>query len=102
MTYVERLVQAINNLGNGTGLNVTIARWLTPSGKDINAAGIVPDFEVKLSQADINAGKGFWWLDLTTGKPKSIGLYRYFLQNHWLGDVSIIITNRRNHTQART
>lgn len=64
-SFGNGLVQAINNLGNRTGLNVTIARWLTPNKTDINKTGIVPDFEVKITEADINAGKGPWWLDPT-------------------------------------
>jgi C-terminal processing protease CtpA/Prc len=32
---------------------VTIARWLTPNGKSISDAGVVPDVEVKLTEDDI-------------------------------------------------
>ena len=32
---------------------VTIAKYFTPNGKDINRAGIKPDFEVKLTKSQI-------------------------------------------------
>jgi carboxyl-terminal processing protease len=34
---------------------VTIARWLTPNGRQINKIGLPPDIEVKLTQEDIDA-----------------------------------------------
>ena len=64
-SFGKGLVQAINNLGNGTGVNVTIARYLTPNDTDIHKTGIVPDVEVKLSNDEFNAGKGPWWFDPT-------------------------------------
>lgn len=50
-------VQTIENLSNGGILKVTVARWYTPNGKNINKEGINPDVEVKVSDADIKAGK---------------------------------------------
>jgi carboxyl-terminal processing protease len=38
-------------------LKVTIAEWLTPSGKNINKEGLVPDIEVKLTPEDFSANK---------------------------------------------
>lgn len=64
-SFGKGLVQAINPLGNGTGVNVTIARYLTPNDTDIHKTGIVPDYEVKISDEDLNSGKGAWWLDPT-------------------------------------
>ena len=64
-SFGKGLVQAINNLGNGTGVNVTIARYLTPNDTDIHKTGIVPDFDVKVSDDDYQAGKGPWWYDPT-------------------------------------
>lgn len=64
-SFGKGLVQAINNLGNGTGVNVTIARYLTPNDTDIHKTGIVPDYDVKISDDDFNAGKGPWWFDPT-------------------------------------
>ena len=45
-TFGKGLVQKVVPLPNQTGLNVTIARYLTPNGTDINKLGIKPDIEV--------------------------------------------------------
>lgn len=45
-TFGKGLVQKVVPLPNRTGLNVTIARYLTPNGTDINKLGIMPDVEV--------------------------------------------------------
>ncbi len=50
-------VQDITNLGGGAQLKVTIAHWYTPNGVNINKEGIKPDVEVKLEQADYDAGR---------------------------------------------
>jgi carboxyl-terminal processing protease len=36
-------------------IRVTIARWLTPSGRQIDRAGLTPDYVVPLTEADIQA-----------------------------------------------
>jgi carboxyl-terminal processing protease len=40
-------VQTVENLGDGYGLKLTIARYYTPSGRSIQAKGIEPDIEVQ-------------------------------------------------------
>ena len=45
-TFGKGLVQKVVPLPNQTGLNVTIARYLTPKGTDINKLGIKPDIEI--------------------------------------------------------
>ena len=50
-TFGKGLVQSVRPLDDGSGLAVTIAKYLTPSGRDINKKGIEPDIEVKLSDA---------------------------------------------------
>lgn len=45
-TFGKGLVQKIVPLPNKTGVNITIARYLTPNGTDINKLGIKPDIEV--------------------------------------------------------
>lgn len=52
-TFGKGMVQKIIPLPNETGLNLTIAKYLTPSGTDINKKGINPDIEVKLTIEDI-------------------------------------------------
>jgi carboxyl-terminal processing protease len=51
-TFGKGLVQSVRNLGDGSGLAVTIAKYLTPDGRDINKDGIHPDVEVPLTEAD--------------------------------------------------
>jgi carboxyl-terminal processing protease len=48
-TFGKGLVQSVRGLGDGSGLAVTIAKYLTPSGRDINHAGIEPDVKVDLT-----------------------------------------------------
>lgn len=50
-------VQQLEKLHDGGVLKVTIARWYTPNGININKDGIKPDTEVKRSDDDIKAGK---------------------------------------------
>ena len=40
---------------NETGLNLTIAKYLTPKGNDINKKGINPDIRVDFSIKDVKA-----------------------------------------------
>jgi len=46
-TFGKGSVQAPYTLSDGSVLRVTIARWYTPDDRSIDAAGIVPDFEVE-------------------------------------------------------
>lgn len=50
-------VQQVENLPNGGELKVTIARWFTPAGKNIDKQGITPDITITMSDADVTAGK---------------------------------------------
>ena len=47
-TFGKGLVQSVRSLPDGSGLTVTVAKYLTPSGKDINKNGIEPDFRADL------------------------------------------------------
>jgi carboxyl-terminal processing protease len=49
-------VQQVENLPDGSELKVTIARWYTPDGKNIDKQGISPDVAVSNSDQDIQAG----------------------------------------------
>ncbi len=42
-TFGKGLIQTLTNLSDGSGLAVTVASYLTPSGKDIQNLGIEPD-----------------------------------------------------------
>jgi carboxyl-terminal processing protease len=50
-TFGKGLVQSVRGLEDGSGLAVTIAMYLTPSGRNINKLGIAPDVVVELSDA---------------------------------------------------
>lgn len=45
-------VQELIDLKGGSAVKVTIAKWLTPNGEQINEKGIAPDVEVELSNDD--------------------------------------------------
>ena len=44
-TYGKGSVNLLHTLDSGAGLYVTIARWLTPSGRQIEGSGITPDVQ---------------------------------------------------------
>lgn len=52
-SFGKGLVQEINRLPNSSGVNITIQKYLTPNGTDINKKGIAPDVLVELSDDDI-------------------------------------------------
>lgn len=52
-TFGKGLVQSVRPLGDGSGLAVTIAKYLTPSGRDINKEGIPPDVVLELSDEQL-------------------------------------------------
>lgn len=54
-TYGKGSVQEIRELKDGGSLKVTIARWFTPSGRNIDKEGIEPDQKVEISDADVAA-----------------------------------------------
>ena len=56
-SYGKGSVQELLPVTASTSLKVTIAKWLTPNGKSISLNGLTPDVEVKISDADIKAGK---------------------------------------------
>ena len=56
-TFGKGSVQEFEGLEGGSYLRLTVAKWLTPKGRYINAEGILPDIEVGLSQEDIDADK---------------------------------------------
>jgi carboxyl-terminal processing protease len=41
-TFGKALIQSIDPLGNGAALEITIARYTTPAGRDISGVGVVP------------------------------------------------------------
>lgn len=68
-TFGKGLVQSVRGLGDGSGLAVTIAKYLTPSGRDINHLGIQPDVVVDLTDTQRQALFG---ADNKIGTPEDI------------------------------
>jgi carboxyl-terminal processing protease len=56
-TFGKGSVQKLIDLGNGAELKVTVAKWYTPNGLNINQQGITPDKVVDLTNDDANAGR---------------------------------------------
>jgi len=51
-TYGKGSVNILHQLKDGSGLNITTARWLTPNGHLIEGVGIEPDYELDLEEED--------------------------------------------------
>ena len=47
-SFGKGLIQAVYGLQNGSGLVLTVAKYVTPNGTDIQGSGIMPDLETKL------------------------------------------------------
>ena len=52
-SFGKGLVQEINKLPYGSGVNITIQRYLTPDDNDIHKKGITPDVVVKLTEENV-------------------------------------------------
>jgi carboxyl-terminal processing protease len=46
-TFGKGSVQTVVDLGEGTGLKLTIAKYYTPADKSITGTGVTPDFEIR-------------------------------------------------------
>lgn len=51
-SYGKGSVQELIPLPHDTAVKITVARWLTPTGKQINEQGISPDKEISLTNED--------------------------------------------------
>jgi len=51
-SFGKGTIQQADDLEDGAGLHITIAKWLTPNGAWINGTGLKPDIEVKLDEKD--------------------------------------------------
>jgi carboxyl-terminal processing protease len=49
-TFGKALVQSVHELGDGSGVAITIAHYYTPKGTDINHKGIAPDIKLELTE----------------------------------------------------
>src|SRR4030042_7041204 len=56
-SFGKGTIQTVEKMSDGSGLHITFAKWLPPSGFWVNGRGLKPDFEVKLTEDDKNAGR---------------------------------------------
>lgn len=56
-TFGKGSVQELVNITPDTSLKVTIARWMTPKGHNLSHDGLVPDYEVPVTEKDTAAKK---------------------------------------------
>jgi carboxyl-terminal processing protease len=56
-TFGKGSVQELVDIGEESSLKVTIARWVTPDGKQISQKGITPDITVTRTAQDVRAGQ---------------------------------------------
>lgn len=56
-SFGKGTVQEVIDLSGGSSLRVTVARWLTPKGKDLGKEGVTPDRVVERGKDDSPGGK---------------------------------------------
>jgi len=56
-TFGKGSVQELVKITPETSLKLTVARWLTPNGMSISESKLAPDYEVKMTREDYQAGK---------------------------------------------
>jgi carboxyl-terminal processing protease len=61
-TFGKGLIQTLTNLSDGSGLAVTVAGYVTPSGRDIQGQGITPDRLLDQPEPLNPGGEGDRWL----------------------------------------
>ncbi|MBP6883916.1 MAG: S41 family peptidase [Candidatus Pacebacteria bacterium] len=56
-SYGKGSVQEVVDVTADTIVKITVAKWLTPNGISISKKGLTPDYEVKLTQKDVDDAK---------------------------------------------
>jgi len=77
-TYGKGLVQEINRLPGGSAVHITVSRYLTPSGADINKVGVMPDITVAKKEEQDKVAMQYLREKVATLSPihtSSISLY---------------------------
>ena len=86
-TFGKGSVQEFEKFSDGSSLKLTIAKWLTPSGRDISKEGIVPDVVIEYSDQDFSKGQ-----DPQLNKALELVKKKIFQKN-------IIIRHWQKHTK---
>ncbi len=69
-TFGKGVVQRIRDLGDGTGIKLTVSEYFTPKGINIHGVGIAPDIEVELNEDVENTGVDY--IDVDNQLQKAI------------------------------
>ncbi|HEV2413017.1 MAG TPA: S41 family peptidase [Candidatus Saccharimonadales bacterium] len=56
-TFGKGVVQQIFNLTGGSEVKITVAKWYTPNGQNINHQGLTPKIVVPMTTSDVNSGQ---------------------------------------------
>jgi len=56
-TFGKGSVQTLEGLQDSSSVKITVAKWLTPKGNNIDGQGIEPDIDVDLTPEDYEAGR---------------------------------------------
>ena len=81
-TFGKGLVQAVRGLADGSGMTVTIAKYLTPDGTDIHKNGIEPDVAVSFTEQEM---RQFTSTDLGTQRDSQYRMAEETLLKSMLG-----------------
>lgn len=73
-TYGKGVVQEINRLPAGAAIHITVSRYLTPSGSDINKVGVQPDIKVDTKDEQMTVAVAFLKEKIASLKPSKAKL----------------------------
>jgi carboxyl-terminal processing protease len=62
-TFGKGSVQEVVPLPEGASLKITVAKWLTPKGQEINGKGLEPDVKVELPKEEEKAEEKDWIME---------------------------------------
>jgi carboxyl-terminal processing protease len=68
-TYGKGLVQEINRLPGGAAVHITVSRYLTPGGSDINKIGVAPDINVASKDEQLRVALAYMKEKIASLKP---------------------------------
>jgi carboxyl-terminal processing protease len=67
-TYGKGLVQEINRLPGGAAVHITVSKYFTPSGNDINKIGVIPDIEVGKKEEALKVASQYLQNKIASGR----------------------------------